>query len=526
MSTDFSSVVSGLLQRDAQERLALGMLLDRFGDISGKLFSFRQEMGGTESYLTSAPLAWVAQNVHFAFQLPLFRQKADPDSGRLVIDRETIDEVMQRQLDWSRQAILAQYLATRKYHKFPPLLLVVTQGWVDESNADEWGADGHAIKSAASFNALDSKGRLGLLEVDGGMSIYALDGQHRLLGIKGLMDLVSTGALPIWDKTRSKQKDTLKISDLEEQGISATDLANIAHETVGIEIISAVVPGETRTESKRRVRSIFVHVNMAAVKVAGGESYQLTEDNGFAIVAKHIAVGHPMFLDGQRVNMKSNTISERSTDFTTLQTLVAVSEGLLEGKYSHWGPGKKGLMPIRPDETEIEEGQENVTEFFARLGDLPNIRRMLQGTPTPELRNFLEQEGEGHVLYRPVGQIALAQAVGDLMFGRPGGGMKMEEIFRRLVRLDATGALSKIDQPSSPWWGVMYDPQRRRMLVAGQPLATRLFKYLLGGGESDEKVRNTLEADFAKARTMANGRAVNLTEAEVDPSSVTLPNPL
>lgn len=525
MNTDLKAVVSGLLQRDSQERMALGMLLDQYTHISGKLMVFRQEMGGSESYLASAPLAWVAQNVHFAFQLPLFRQKANPDSGEMEIDRETIDEVMQRQLDWTRQAVLAQYLAMRKNHKFPPLLLVATQAWVDDKKADEWGADGHAIRSAANFRALDSNGDIGLLDVEGDTSIYALDGQHRLLGIKGLMDLVSTGSLPIWDKKRNRQVDTLTIADLEKEGISATQLAKLAHERVGIELMSAVMPSETRPESKRRVRSIFVHVNMAAVKVTGGEGHQLDEDNGFAIIAKHVAVGHPMFLDGKGVNMKNNTIAERSTDFTTLQTLVAVAHGLLQARYARWKPEKKGLMPQRPDEAELDEAEKTLTDFFAQVGELPSVQRMLQGTGTPALRNFAEFEGEGHVLFRPVGQIALATAVGDLVYTRPGPTMTMVEVFRRLKRLDAAGTLSQIDAPSSPWWGVLYDSQRKRMLVAGLPLAMKLFTYLLGGGEPDETKREKLRSEFAAARTMANGKAMDLSGDEVDPATLMLPNP-
>jgi len=35
--------------------------------------------------------------------------------------------------------------------------------------------------------------------------------------------------------------------------------------------------------------------------------------------------------------------------------------------------------------------------------------------------------------------------------------------------------------PKSPWYGVLYDANRKRVLVAGKELATRLLVYMLGG---------------------------------------------
>ncbi|HAA30037.1 MAG TPA: hypothetical protein DCE56_23060, partial [Cyanobacteria bacterium UBA8553] len=65
--------------------------------------------------------------------------KFNPDTQNIEIDAETIEEIQQRPLDWSRQATLAQYLAARKHHKFPPVLVVMNQPWVDNPQAAEWG---------------------------------------------------------------------------------------------------------------------------------------------------------------------------------------------------------------------------------------------------------------------------------------------------------------------------------------------------------------------------------------------------
>jgi len=166
-------LTSEVLQRESQERQVLSMLLDKYTSRKDKLFVQAAEMGGTESYIGAVSLEWFAERVRFASQLPLFREKIDPETGKVLIDKDTVQEVLQRPIDYSRQAVLAQYLAARPKHKFPPVLLVLNQPWVDDIAADEWDADGRALRSAADFSPLDSSGRFGNLDVSEGIQIFA-----------------------------------------------------------------------------------------------------------------------------------------------------------------------------------------------------------------------------------------------------------------------------------------------------------------------------------------------------------------
>ena len=100
-------------------------------------------------------------------------------------DEETIDEILQRPLDWSRQAPLALYLVARKAHKFPAVLVVLSANWVDDPHADQWDEDGRARESAADFTPLDKDGAVGLLDITEQVSLFTLDGQHRLMGVQG-----------------------------------------------------------------------------------------------------------------------------------------------------------------------------------------------------------------------------------------------------------------------------------------------------------------------------------------------------
>ncbi|MGB5967566.1 MAG: DGQHR domain-containing protein, partial [Spirulinaceae cyanobacterium] len=157
-----------------------------------EIFVQKTQMGTTEAYLGTVTLEWVASRLRFAAQLPLFQSKFDPKTNNIIRDATTIEQLQQRPLDWSRQALLAQYLAVRKHHKFPALLVVLSPPWVDDPEAETWQQQ-RALHSAANFTALDEKGQLGFLDISANIAIFALDGQHRLMGIQGLMELLKTG---------------------------------------------------------------------------------------------------------------------------------------------------------------------------------------------------------------------------------------------------------------------------------------------------------------------------------------------
>jgi DGQHR domain-containing protein len=529
-ASSLASMAASLLERDAEERKALALLLDRYTTIRNKILVQKAEMGGTESYVGAVTLEWFAERVRFASQLPLFKEKLDATTRKVIIDKETIDEILQRPLDYTRKASLAQYLAARRRHKFPPVLVVISQDWVDNGSADEWDSKGQAIRSASEFTPLDSSGSVGLLDVSETMSIFALDGQHRLLGVQGLMELIKTGSLTVLNKDGTPKSSMITVDDLATAyNVRPADLQRLGKELIGIEFISAVVPGETRDSAKRRVRSIFVHVNRMAAPLSLGQIHQLDEDSGFALVAKRAATHHPFLEPSDRVNWESNTIALRSAAFTTLQALTEMARGYLKPKYQNWEPGgEKDLIPMRPGDTELSQGTDDFTAFLNKVVDLPSIKRVAQGTPVGTLRNFSHEtangEGEGNVLFRPVGQMVLATAVGLVAFDQEKP-RSLDSVFTKLTAFDKKGGFSHINQSSSIWYGVLYDQKKQRMLVAGRGLAVRLLTYLLNGGIESDEEREALRQEFAQARTLEE-KATDLKGKSVYPDDIQLPNPL
>jgi DGQHR domain-containing protein len=493
--------------REREDKQLLALLLEKFLGQKNQILVQKTEMGGTEAYVGSVTLEWFANRVHFASGLPLLQKKYNPETQNIEIDAESIDEIQQRPLDWSRQAPLVQYLAARKNHKFPAVLVVINQSWVDNPKAAEWDSEGRAKKATTDFIPLDKEGKVGLLNVsEDNVTIYALDGQHRLIGVQGLMELIKTGKLQRYKKDKAADESFINVNDLIEQyQVEPAYLQSLPKEKIGIEFICAVNAGETYTEAKRRVRSIFVHVNLMAAPLTKGQLAQLNEDDGFAIVARNIAVTHPLLAQkpnrNPRVNWNSATVAANSTVLTTLQALQDMSERYLGQKFPHWKPLEKGLIPMRPEDEELQEGIAEFRKLFDNLATLPSYK-ILDHEDTPVLRRFSFEKGggEANMLFRPVSQVALAQALGTLVFKK---GFSLEAICKKLRKFDQQGGFSGMEYPQSLWYGVLYDPNKKRVQVVGKDLAVKLLIYLLGGINDHMEIANLRKA-LADVRTIEN----------------------
>ncbi len=535
MNQTSNELVNQILQQETEEKQVLSLLLDRHLSRHDQLLVQKTQMGSTQGYIGSVSLEWLASRVRFAAQLPLFQRKYDHKTDNIIRDAETVEELQQRPLDWSRQSHLAQYLAVLENHKFPPVLVVISGGWVNDPDAEEWDTERQAIRTVADFIPLDQQNTVGLLNISEEFSIFALDGQHRLMGIQGLMELLKTGKLEVYNKYKKPTGAIITIDDLiKEYGVNSAYLQKLAQEKIGIEIIPAVVKGETYEEARRRVRSVFVHVNRMAISLSKGQLVLLNEDDGFAIIARRIAISHPLFKDQDnddwkpRVNWDSATISSKSTVLTTLQALQDMVEGYLGYKFDHWkNKDKKNLISLRPDEKELEQGFKEAKKVFNYLANLPSYERLKHGYKTFALRRF-SHEGEGgeaNILFRPVGQIALLQALGFLVFRK---GVALKTVCEKLRRFDLEGGFDGIENSRSIWYGIFYDPMKKRIQVSGKKLATRLMIYLLGGVEDDLEKAEIRKA-LAEARTIKDAatneeKTIDFKGKFVDPKKVGLPH--
>lgn len=271
MNESVDEFITDAIEREERNRQALSILLERQRERDGHLLALHTRMGGISAYVTTVDLAWAAQHIRFAADLPLFMDKVDglPLNG----SGATIGDTHHLRPDWRRQLSMTHYLATNKHHKFASLLVVGYQKWVQEENAEQWGVDNRAMRNSLTVTPLEPKGRYCDLDTTG-TSFYVLDGQHRLMAIHGLRDLLINGQLHSMDADGNPRKNERITRDEiaryihldcgENERKAHAWLEMLMFEQIGIEIIPAVSVGESYEDAFLRLRRTFVDVGRNA----------------------------------------------------------------------------------------------------------------------------------------------------------------------------------------------------------------------------------------------------------------------
>ena len=536
--------VMDLARIEQKKQRALSQLLGELRAQADHHLVSHVRMGEVSSYLMSVTLTWVAERVGFAADLPIFRETIE-GSKRIPIDQETVENIQQRQPDWRRQLQMATYMATRRHHKFPPLLLVGYQGWVYERKHEKWGTDGRAMDDSLTLKGLEPTETYWDLD-DSDTKFYALDGQHRLMAIRGLRDLIQDGQLHALDEARNVRRGKgLTREEIIEHIHSGTGestaaiherLQRLMDERIGVEIVPAVLRGETYDDALRRLRQMFVDVNEHAKALTRSELTLLDETNGYRVVARRLLAEHSLLKsspddDQAKVDTTSTNLSEKSDCYTTLNTLAEVVRRYLKhnrllpesANFASWDNLVAKGIYVRPEDSSLKQGKQDMIEYLDHLATLPSHVAFIQGKPASEIRGT-EVGEEDNILFRPVAQTALAEALGKLATR----GVTIKNAVDELARQELNDQL-KLTPRTSPWFGVLSDPVSKRMRrhKKDEELCCRMFEYLLGGGITDDGDREKLRAAFALARQIDpdNKLAVNLEGRNVNRCDVRLPNP-
>ena len=507
-----------LLEREFNYKEALRILLDWQRDREGHHVALPARMGTSKSYLVSVTLGWIAANVYFARDLPIFKEHRRKDSNVIDINDVTVEYLQQRAPDYTRQIPMAMYLASREHHKFPPLLLVAYQDWVYDVTDDMWGPHGRAQESSLNVVGLDTRACVVDLDVVN-TRYFALDGQHRLMAIKGLKELLDNGRLSARkrDGTSIAGKDMTRDEIegyFEERGLDPDKLQGAMDEVMGVEIIPAVQNQETFREAVSRLRNVFVDVNENAKRLEKGELTLLDDNDAFRIVARTVMTKHPLFKDGSgglNVDTKSNQISERSLNYTVLNALVSITQAYLGEKpeFNGWKDtvldlkGRRGVGPLRPTDDEIEKGLAQLFMYFDALAKLPSHQSMIlhfsSGGKAGKSPSDLRGDSDRNILFRPIAQVALARAIARL---QKDNGADLKDLMTILSHHEGSGELD-LKNKGAPWFGVLCDPihEKVRRQKKFEDLCSEMMAYLLGGGfGEDEERRKKLFYNFFGAR--------------------------
>ncbi len=483
---------------EQQRKRALAAALDKSLNEKGKVFAQKINMGFLKSetgihklvpsFTTVQSLDEIASKIKMGSEMPFMQGKIDPKTQKLIIDEENIKSVMQRAPDWTRQIALTAYLLSNRNHKFTSILAVIEPAWINDPFDKNWGDDGRALKNSIEFEALDSSGSIGLINIEN-QTIFALDGQHRIMGIKGVQELIS-GQIFYLTKNRKQKGDPISRDEFFTMiKAEQTDLRKILNETMSIEFIPAVIKGETREEARARLRSYFVSINKNAKKISKGEGDLLDEDDGYKVVAKELALEHPLFkdplTDKHRINMQDQQLPITSSWISTIvainnMSLKYLSQNKIE-RGNRWKGILNGKISVRPPEEELNEAIKEFKEFLDMVNKMSIFQKINRGGEIKDLRKFPTEknpEYEGHLLMRPIGQQILADAVGRMV----SNGWGLQEVFENLEKIDKKGHFNT-HNPSSIFYGITYDFNKEGMITdtTTQDRAADYLVYLLHG---------------------------------------------
>ena len=231
-----------------------------------------------------------------------------------------LEERMQRNPDTKRVSEkLVPYLVQNEDRFFGSIIVLIWKGEVVFEPVTEF-----ATKIPSAYKGAAPK--IGFVSIDGG-KLVVLDGQHRFLALR-------------------EAKDGKMIGEH-------------ANEIVNDEVCVILI----EHESDLKTRRIFNTVNRYAKTTSRGDNIITSEDDGWAIVARRMLSDDQPFadrvIDGRKksiVNWKSNTLSKRTTDLTTLSTVYDSVKLILSDR--------KIDEAKRPSDTEIEEYQQTARDVW------------------------------------------------------------------------------------------------------------------------------------------------------------------
>ena len=325
----------------------------------------RCRQGTTEYYLAKMTAGELIDSVGLAAEMPEW-------------EGMTADEKMQREPDLNRVVNeIVPYYIEDEDRFFSSIVVDVYSGfntWVYEPASS-------IISNLPAAYQLPLKD-IGFLTLQGNERLIALDGQHRLLAIK----LAIKGQVAIPANLLKQKKMTQQM------------MALIPHPELAGEEISVIF---VEHRDNLKIRKIFNKINKYARQTGRGETIVTSDDDLYAIISRRLfsegqvlaAVG-----DTELVNWKSNSLSERSKQLTTISALYTSAETILKD----FGYSAKRL----PDRDEIENAYKIVNGFWnGLLEGLDAYQEYLHLIKTGEKISELRKVS---LLMKPVTQMALA----------------------------------------------------------------------------------------------------------------------
>ena len=352
-----------------------------------------------------------------------------------IHEHQGLSDMIQRALNQTRRRQIANYLKTEPQRFFNSLVVAVYGGdpnWHALTNVRNTREDD--LLKGISPETVES---VGFLTLRGDEKLFALDGQHRLAGIKTVVDEGYEPAL-------------------------------------GDEVNVIFVAHQRTQEGLEQTRRLFTTLNKTARAVTKGDIIALDEDDVMAICVRRLIEETDLF-PGQRILfVQSNNIPQGNYEcLTTIGNLYDVLTILFTQARSELREAKPALTRSRPDDETLDLYFEYATEFIALLRThFPELDEFFTSDNVPDIVQRYRGADEGNALYRPIGLEVFAQIIARVTQETSLG--EAIAIASRLPR--------KLNEP--PYTGLIWQPpsgaSTGRIITRNKVPAREMLSYMIG----------------------------------------------
>ena len=134
---------------------------------------------------------------------------------------------------------------------------------------------------------------------------------------------------------------------------------------------------------EKKSRKIFNKVNRYAKKTTKAEDLITADDDVIAVIVRESVVGNNNIIPDRLVNIKSNTLTPKSIEFTTLATLYEGTKDFLEDL-----EGRRIATQSLPDKATQKTLQSEAVEFWTTVcGKVNLFSAALSTQMSPEMKS-------------------------------------------------------------------------------------------------------------------------------------------
>jgi DNA sulfur modification protein DndB len=377
---------------------------------------------------------------------------------RLTVPRDvegwtdlSLEERYQREINYRRvKDQIAPYLVNEESRFFGAFIVTMLN-----SEQVEFEPMARIYKEKVPTLYRSAADAFGFLTIQGSEVLVPLDGQHRLAAL----EFAITG----------KDEKQQPISDIEASAKVASDICTV------------MLIKDHEVDS----RTIFNKVNRYAKATSKAENLITADDDIVAVIVRSALVGMDNIIPEPLVNVKSNTLSTKAGEFTTLATLYESTKYVLENTH-----GRINTQRL-PDKSVQGLMRSEATEFWETVCSSISLFDVALRDPSETGNEKRQQIRADYLLGKPFAQWALVQALVQLCNedAETGARMSLSEACNRANQLTW-----RVDDRR--WQQVLMNGDRVLFGKSAVNFAARVIAYWLGQPLNDAAVadlRSTYE---------------------------------